>query len=108
MKNVDVHEGKSIAIISYLWWIGLIIAYIMNSNKKNTFASFHIRQMLGLLLLSVVAGLLRNYVDATLGYIIGMASFVLWVIGFIGATKGEDKKIPLVGDLFQDWFKNIG
>ena len=47
MENHTVYEGKTMAIISYFWWIGLIIAFIMNNNKKNTFASFHIRQMIG-------------------------------------------------------------
>ena len=44
MNTGTVQEGKTIAIISYITIIGLIIAFIMNQSKKNSFASFHIRQ----------------------------------------------------------------
>ena len=39
---------------------------------------------------------------------IGIALLILWVIGLIGAIQGEEKKVPLLGDMFQDWFKGIG
>ena len=107
MDNRIVNDGKSIAIISYFWWIGLIIAFIMNNSKRNAFASFHIRQMIGLLLLNVAASILYNYVGSTVGMIIGLGTFVLWLIGLIGAFQGIEKSVPLVGDLFQDWFKGI-
>lgn len=109
MDNQTIHEGKSIAIISYITWIGTLIAFIMNNNKRNLFAAFHIRQMIGLSIFSLVnTFIIRRFAeDWTVG-IIGLALFALWVIGFIGATQGEEKKVPLVGDLFQEWFKNIG
>ena len=42
--NTTVNEGKTIAIISYITLIGLIIAYFMNKGKENSFANFHIKQ----------------------------------------------------------------
>ncbi len=108
MKNQTVNEGKTTAIISYLWWIGFIIAFIMNNSKNNSFASFHIRQSLGINLLSVVAGIVSTYVNGTLGWVIGVGAFVFWIIGLIGSIQGEEKKVPLLGDQFQEWFKNIG
>ena len=108
MENQTVKEGKSMAIISYFWWIGLIIAFIMNNSKRNTFASFHIRQMIGLLLLNVGVSLIYKYVGSSIGMLLGLGTFVLWVIGLIGAFQGEEKRVPLIGDLFQDWFKGIG
>ena len=107
MEQNTVEEGKTTAIISYLWWIGLIIAFIMNNSKKNTFAQFHIRQMLGLSLLSLINGFLITKISVYGAYAIGIVLFVFWIIGFIGAIQGEEKKIPLLGDQFQDWFKNI-
>lgn len=108
MENQTVNEGKTMAIISYFWWIGLIIAFIMNNSKKNSFASFHIRQMLGLLLLNVAVSLSYKFLGSSIGMILGLGTFVLWVIGLIGAFQGEEKRIPLLGDMFQDWFKSIG
>lgn len=108
MENQTVNEGKTTAIISYITWIGTLIAFIMNSSKKNPFASFHIRQMIGLSILSILNGwIVGQYVSSTASMIIGVGLFVLWIIGFIGAAQGEEKKIPLLGDQFQEWFKGI-
>lgn len=107
MNNQTVQEGKTMAIICYFWWIGLIIAFAMNNSKRNAFASFHIRQMLGLLLLNVAVSIIFRYADSSIGYILGLGTLVLWIIGFIGALQGEEKRVPLLGDLFQDWFKGI-
>lgn len=107
MENYTVNEGKTAAIISYLWWIGFIIAYFMNSSKRNSFTGFHIRQSLGINLLSVAAGIVSSYVSSSLGMIVALAAFIFWILGLIGAAQGEEKKIPLLGDLFQDWFKGI-
>ncbi len=109
MENQTVNEGKTIAIIAYLWWIGLIIAFIMNNDKRNSFATFHIRQMIGLSLLSLANYfVIREYINSWGAGVVDLCLFVLWLIGFIGALQGEEKKIPLLGDQFQDWFKNVG
>ena len=109
MNNQTVQEGKTVAIISYITWIGTLIAFIMNNDKRNSFAAFHIRQMIGLSIFSIVnTFILERYTGGWVSSTISLGLFVLWVIGLIGATQGEEKKIPLVGDLFQDWFKNIG
>jgi len=109
MNNQTVIEGKTIAIISYLTFIGTIIAFIMNQNKQNSFASFHIRQTVGLMLLAFILNILQMYLDLYwIGSILGLGLIILWIIGFIGAVQGQEKKIPLLGDQFQEWFKNIG
>lgn len=108
MENQTVNEGKTMAIISYFWWIGLIVAFIMNNSKKNTFASFHIRQMIGLLLLNLASTVIFRYLGGTISMVLATGTFILWIIGLIGAAQGEEKRIPLLGDLFQDWFKGIG
>ena len=108
MENSTVNEGKTIAIISYITFIGTIIAFIMNNEKKNSFASFHIRQMTGLISLQLLSFVVSNYISGTLGLIIVLFAVVLWFIGFLGAIQGEEKKVPLLGDQFQEWFKGIG
>ena len=109
MENSTVNEGKTMAIISYLTFIGTIVAFIMNNEKKNSFASFHIRQMVGIILLGIVINLISRFADiGMIGWLLGLFPFVLWVMGFIGAIQGEEKKVPLLGDQFQEWFKGIG
>ena len=109
MENINVKEGKTAAIISYLWWVGLIIAFLMNNSKKNSFVSFHIRQSLGLLVLLTIMNLLEYYLGlALISWVVELALLVLWVIALIGVIQGEEKRVPFLGDQFQEWFKNIG
>jgi hypothetical protein len=42
--NNTIEKGKTAAITSYILGIRVFIAMSMNSEDKNTFASFHIRQ----------------------------------------------------------------
>ncbi|MEE9407205.1 MAG: hypothetical protein V3V28_03925 [Polaribacter sp.] len=108
MENQTVNEGKTAAIISYITIFGAVAAFIMNNSKKNSFTSFHIRQMIGLTLLGMVNQyVITKFLGGTAGIIIAVILFVLWVIGFVGAIKGEEKLIPVLGDKFQDWFKGL-
>jgi len=109
MDNQTVQDGKTIAIISYITFIGTIIAYFMNQNKRNPFASFHIRQAIGLVLLGFVISFISRFIDyGWVSQLLSLGLFVLWIIAFIGAIQGQEKKIPLLGDQFQEWFKNFG
>ena len=103
-----VEEGKTMAIISYITVIGLIVAFVMNNDKKNTYATYHIRQSLGLGLLAIAFAVL-DFIPY-IGWIFGLGFiliFVLWILGLINAVNGEEKPLPIVGKLFEDWFKNI-
>jgi uncharacterized membrane protein len=109
MNTGTVQEGRTIAIISYITIIGLIIAFIMNQNKKNYFASFHIRQAAGIAALELVISMLTRYMNlGMIGTILGLGALALSIIGIIGAVQGQEKLIPLLGDHFQEWFKSIG
>lgn len=102
-------EPKTIAIISYLTIIGWIVALVMNSNQKSEFASFHIRQFLGIFLTAFAAGIVM--IVPIIGWIAGFAGYifalVMWVMGFIGAVQGQQKLVPVLGDRFQEWFKSL-
>ena len=94
-------DGKNVAIIAHFHLIGWIIALIMNNDKKNEFASFYIRQVLGLILISFVG------VIPVFGWFALILVFVLWIMSLISAIGGEKKSVPLLGDQFQEWFKSI-
>jgi len=107
MQNQTVQEGKTMAVISYVFWLGLIIAIYMNNKDKNPFTSFHIRQSFGILLLNLAAGFAFQYMNHTLGFIIAVTTVILWILGSFAALKGEEKEVPLFGKLFQDLFKGL-
>lgn len=104
-----VEEGKTMAIIAYITIFGLLAAFIMNNDKKNSFAKYHIRQSLGLgitgLALGVVSWIpILGWILSPLGMIFLM---VLWIIGLIGALNGEEKPVPVLGEKYQEWLKGI-
>ena len=107
--NHDIEKGKTAAITSYILIIGVLIAMSMNSaEEKNSFASFHIRQALGLSLTFISLGLIISNFDSPM-ISISMWIFlsVLWTYGIFSAINGETKPIPLLGNYFQKWLGNI-
>ena len=108
-KTVVVNEGKNIAIIAYITIIGLIIAFVMNNEKKEPFASFHIKQSLGLALTGLALGVIG--IIPILGWIINIIGiFVLlymWIMGLMNAINGKENGVPFLGKKYKVWFKNI-
>ena len=107
--NHDIEKGKTAAITSYILIIGVFIAMSMNSGEeKNPFASFHIRQALGLSLIFISLGLIiSNFDSPMISNSMWIFLSVLWTYGIFSAINGETKPIPLLGNYFQKWLGNI-
>ena len=106
--NNNIEAGKTAAITSYILGIGVFIAMSMNSEDKNSFASFHIRQGLGITITFISLGLiLGNFNSLMISVPMWIFVFALWSYGIITALKGETKPMPLLGNLFQKWMKDI-
>ena len=95
-------DGKTKAIVAHITLIGWIIALVVNSNEKDEFASYYIRQLLGLYLAGIVLSLIP-----IIGWIISIVIFVFWIMSLIGAIQGEKKETPIIGKYFQEWFKAL-
>lgn len=104
----DSDKGKNIAIYSYVTIIGTVIAMMNNTEVKSEFASFHIRQALGLMItffgLGYIVGSFDSWVVSAAFYIF---FFILWAYGFLAAIQGKMSLIPLLGPLFQKVFKTL-
>jgi uncharacterized membrane protein len=107
MQDPIIKEGKTLAIVSYFTFIGLIIAIIMNLEKRNPFTSFHIRQMLGLIMMLLFSNLVEQYISSLLGTAFWIITFACWLFGLYYAIKEQYKPIPVIGEKFQEWFRNI-
>jgi uncharacterized membrane protein len=116
MKIKQERSGKTAAIVAYFTIFGSILALFLNSDEnKHEFASFHIRQALGINLLIIFFGVIINGVydslSETLNLMVGaafyLAYFILWIYGFIAAVSGKMNKVPLIGHLCQSVFKNL-
>ena len=109
IEEPAVKEKNSTAIIAYITFIGLIIAFVMNNEKKEPFASYHIRQSLGLVLTSLVLSFIN--VIPILGWVISVLGLLvllyMWIVGIMNAVKGIEKPVPFLGKQYADWFKTI-
>ncbi len=114
---IAAKEDTTIALLAYitpiLFGVGIVIAIIMHNGKKTALGAFHLRQSLGLLVSSIVvwmAMLVIGFVPVVnmllliLGPLVGLAFFVLWIIGLIAAINGQQKPLPVVGEHYQKWF----
>lgn len=109
MNHQTIEEGRSHAIISYITIFGTIIAFFLNNDKKNPFASFHIRQALGLWLTFFALGYIVSVFDNWfITFAFWMFFGVLFIYGFINAVAGNPQTVPFLGKLFQKIFSSIG
>ena len=95
-------DGKTKAIVAHITLIGWIVALVVNMNDKDEFASYYIRQNLGLNLL----GIILTFIPV-IGWILSIVVFVFWIMSLIGSIQGEKKETPVVGNYFQEWFKTM-
>ena len=109
MSKESIESAKNTAIIAYLTIIGSIRAIFMNQeDNKNEFASFHIRQALGLFLSFFLLGYFVGYADSwTATYAFYIFYFILWIYGFSGVLQNQKRELPIVGKYFQNLFKNL-
>lgn len=106
-------EDRTVAILAYITIIGFIIAIVMHGSKKTALGSFHLRQVLGLIVTGLVLWLpgviislipFVNFLMLILWPIIGITLFVIWLLGLIAAASGERKPVPVIGEHYQKWF----
>lgn len=114
--NSSSVNGKTVAVISYLTFIGWIIAFILHNNNRTSLGAFHLRQSGFLFIVgAVISFLSRLFVHGgllgglfgTIFGLLGIALFILLIIGLIRAANGEEKPLPFIGDMAQQLFAGL-
>ncbi|MEP6794644.1 MAG: hypothetical protein ABJB16_09985 [Saprospiraceae bacterium] len=100
-------DDKTKSIVAHLTLIGWIIALVMNQTDKGPNTSYYLRQMLGLTVLGVLSWLVGMVPIPYLSMIFSILILVLWVLSLVSALSGQQKPVPVVGEMFQQWFKSI-
>ena len=105
----DIEKGKNTAIVSYLTIIGSIIAIFMNQEEnRSEFASFHIRQALGIFITFFLLGYPIGYFDSwMISAAFWVFIFILWIYGFLACLNNEMKMVPFLGEIYQKLFKSF-
>ena len=100
-------DDKTKSIVAHLTLVGWVIALVMNQSDKGPNTSFYLRQMLGITVLSLVGWLLGMAPVPYLSTVFYVLVLILWILSLVGALSGQQKPLPVVGDMFQTWFKGI-
>jgi uncharacterized membrane protein len=91
-------KNTGMAIVAYiLFFIPLLI-----DSKNDPFVKYHVKQGFGLFICGLALSVLRWILSWFLDWIIDLASlgiFILFIIGIINASSGEEKPLPLIGKL---------
>ena len=96
---------KTTDIVAYLTPLGFIIAFLAGTKTESR---FHLNQALVLILAEVLVEIvdailahipLINVVASILLAIVAIGLFVLWIMGLVSAIKGEEKPVPVLGEI---------
>lgn len=99
-----IPAGKTKAVIAYITFIGFFIAFSMNKDKPEPFATWHLKNMFGLLLLLLIAVVTQFNIDLLVGDIIYWVSASFWLFCMTMAITNKKIGIPFLSRKFQTWF----
>jgi len=83
-------DKRTTDIVAYLTWIGLLIALIFGDRENS---KFHLNQALVIWLLGLLG------VIPCVGWAWGIFCFVCAIMGFVSALNGEEREVPLLGQI---------
>jgi len=89
--------AKVISIVCYLTLIGWLVAMMLYGNHKSAQTRFHLRQALGL----IITAALLSFIPL-IGWALNLAIIVLWFIALVNAIKGNQYKVPVIGNFYQE------
>lgn len=110
-KNIAI-LGYASALFLYVHMIPFIavlgVAILWNAGKGHEFASFHLRQMVGIAVIAILINGLTNIVpNVFIALLLITFMVVLAVLGLVSALKEQKDELPYIGSYFQDFFKFI-
>ena len=114
---------KTIGVLAYLFFVGWILALVLNSNKKDEekrFGAFHLRQGLGLFIFSIFLFLVTTVVSTVvlaatikgsnlvslLGYAFSALILFFILTGVWNAINGANKQLPWIGGYIAKMLKD--
>jgi uncharacterized membrane protein len=105
-------NNKTRSIISYITPVGWLIAYFSGKAKADALLRYHLKQALGMALISITL----NVVLYTVAYFVPVLSFlsitglvtvIFWILGMINAANEAEKPVPVFGKSFEQKFRFI-
>ena len=101
------NNSKALAIITYITFIGWIIAFMLNNKQKHSLVTYHQKQSLGIQCIYFAIAVLITLTGLLSLQILFLGVFILIIIGISNASNQINKPLPIVGVYFEKWFENI-
>lgn len=99
-SNPDVEKNKLMAIVGYIIPI-LFFVPLVSEGKNSPYAKFHANQQLVLLIAAIAVNIVGGIIPFIGWFLIlpigTVIVIVLAIMGIINASKGEMKKLPIIG-----------
>ncbi len=101
----DVEDNKVMAVLSYIWLLFLVPLFAAKDSK---FARFHCNQGIVLAIVATVGGIIFSILSGipligwlfwVVGGLLGLACFILMIIGIVNAVNGKVKELPVIGGI---------
>ncbi len=100
-------DDKTKSIVAHLTLIGWVIALVMNQSDKGPNTSYYLRQVLGLFIIGILGSVIGMFTLSLISTVVYVAVLILWILSLLGAVSGEQKPVPVLGEMFQQWFKGL-
>ncbi|MDR6567965.1 hypothetical protein SAMN05660461_4792 [Chitinophaga ginsengisegetis] len=105
-------NSKTLSILSYVTLIGWLIAYFSGKEKSDSLLRYHLRQSLGLAIVSILLNITLTiiaHVVPSLSFLglIGYVILIFWILGIINAANQAEKPVPVFGKVFENKFSFI-
>lgn len=93
------NNSRTLAVVSYITWIGWIIALLIR-DKRDAFVAHHLNQALMINLLKIAGGLcaMLPHIGETVSSVVGVAAFVLIIMGIYRAVNWRTDPLPVIGE----------
>lgn len=102
----EKEKNTGMAIVAYI----IFFIPLLTDAKNDPFVKYHVKQGLALFITAIVIGIVDQFlflipfIGWTLSWLIGLLIIVLFIVGILNASKGEQKPLPIIGK-FGEKFK---
>jgi uncharacterized membrane protein len=95
-NSVESANEKTVAILSYITLVGWLAAIFLHGGQKSYFASFHLRQSLGLIITGALLALIP-----LIGWLLNIAVCIAWFYAIFHAIQSNTRAVPFIGEFYQ-------
>lgn len=110
-KREEIRKEKDMKLFAFLATflsiVGFVIALIVK--RDDSYVMYYAKQSLVIFVIGFIAGIVGNIfawipiMGELIRFALGILMFVVWVISWVNALSGKNKKIPIVSY----WSKRI-